>query len=179
MTSMKNLSFLIGCALFTSGLLAHAKFNAVSSEATRFTEATDKKLIGFGKTADFIGVLTRDEMTSIDKDIDVYEFKDRSDLKLNQDSCNQLAKRVMGPLKKISLKLFKSEIKPSASTGVICVYAFSDPDPQARLKEKHLLINILNMRPMGYVFRYQDLTGPEQINDEVKFIESLRTLKAR
>jgi len=175
MTSKNNfymLTFLLALVVY---LPAEAKSPVVASEPTQFLGIEEEKLLGFGKTADFIGILTREKRSALDKNIEVYEFKDRSDLRIGQDVCHQLAERVVGPIKNISLKLISSEIKDSASTGHICSMVFRDPDSGARIKERHLLINILNLHPMGYVFNYDRQATTADMTDELKFIESLRS----
>jgi hypothetical protein len=161
------------------GQAATTKWDFVTSEPTQFTSTEQQKLLKLGQPPDFIGVLTRENKGSIEKDIDVYEFRKRSDLKLTKEICTQLAELVVGPLKKISLKLLSSELKDSVSTGKICFFSFQDPDPQARIKERHLLINILNLRTIGYVFRYERPATVADVTDETKFVESLRLAKSR
>ncbi len=161
------------------GLSAQASWNVVASEPTRFTSAEQQTFLKLGHPADFLGVLTRERKGAIDKDVDVYEFRKRSDLKLTKETCAQVAEAAMGPLKKISLKLVSSDLKDSASTGKICSFVFQDPDPEARIKERHLLINILNLRTMGYVFRYDRQANAADMADEIKFVETLRLAKSR
>jgi hypothetical protein len=175
MTSKMNFKIPALFLVLMGFLSAEAKLDVVASEPAQFQSVTEQKLLGFAESRDFIGVLTREVKNGVNKDIYVYEFKDRSDLRIGQEVCNQLAERVVGPIKKITLKLVSQDIKASASTGHICSLVFRDPDSQALIKERHLLINILNLHPMGYVFRYDHQATAADMTDELKFIESLRS----
>lgn len=146
-----------------------------TKEPTQFQKVQDNQLLGIGKSSSFLGVLTRSEVSDpVSAQVDVYAFMKENSLRINQKLCNKISTDIFGPVDEISLKLEVSEVRSSESKGKICVMTFQDPDPKAMIKERHLLVLMLNLKTYALVFRFPKVPTTNDLKDIFSFTENLR-----
>ncbi len=144
-----------------------------SSELLEFVGKRDQKMLDFGKTADFSGVITRVHEKEDLRIVDLYEFKDIQAVSMDLALCKQLLIRMFGPLDKISLKVVKAEIYNS-HTGKTCEAQLDDEDKEARIVERKVIAGFLNARAMALVTKVSKKSGKAEQESIRKFWDTLR-----
>ncbi|MDG0814988.1 hypothetical protein [Bdellovibrio svalbardensis] len=144
-----------------------------SKELLDFVGRGDLKFIDFGKTADFVGVVTRTHEQSDARIADVYEFKDIQAVPMDKGLCEKILEKIFGPLDKISLRVKKIEIFAS-HTGKTCEAQLDDEDQQAKIPERRVIAGFLNAKPRALVFKMTRKSAPKEQESIRKFWDTLR-----
>lgn len=172
---MKSKTALIFVIFFVGRMAFGDQAPIVSQEEIQYTSREENKFIAFDKVDEFIGIIGRLQTSNIPtKQIELYQFKNIMSLKSDSQLCSKVARRIFGPEDEITLKKTSSEIISSASAGHLCSLVMTDPDPQARLKERHLFVKVLHAKVFGFVFRFAKSPTPGEKKDAQNFIEGLR-----
>lgn len=160
---------------FTILLLAAQSYVPVSkSEKIQFTSINDMPVGNFGKISEFIGIIQREKIENpISRTVDIYEFKDRKDLKVSEKLCLELVQKIFGPLDKISLKLKEKNIVASQTSGKVCVFKLKSSEPQDVTQEKHFILRIAGLKVIAFIFSYPKTSSQEEDKDAIQFIDSL------
>ena len=173
---MKNLIRLIFLgALFLSALASAAKTPFISKEEIEFVSRTESPMLGLNKISEFKGVIFRLKVSSgVERDVDFYEFNELSALKSDHTLCSIVGDHIFGHENEITLKKISTKIIPSASAVSICSLVMRDPDPQAMIKERHLLVKVLHAKVRAFVFRFAKEPQPTELDEAHRFVEGLR-----
>ncbi len=115
-------------------------------------------------------------MTDINRDVDVYEFKDNNS-KMNKSLCEKLRDRTFGPPDEISLKIKSTELFPSPRSGLVCQSVLVDPGTVPLFKERHFVTFVINFKTYGLVFRSKEAMTLQQVESVRKFVKGLRAKK--
>lgn len=173
MKSIMILSFAILFLFVTPTVLA-AKAPIQSKEEIDFLSKRDQKMIDFMKTPEFTGVITRTGESNANlRVVDLYTFKDVSQISMDEVLCKKLLAKIYGPLDEISLKVRKVEIYTS-HTGKTCEAQIDNEDSQAKIPERRTILGFINAKPYGLVFRFSKKSTSDEQQDVRKFWDSLR-----
>ena len=173
MRSFSSIIFLIGLMLAS---FAKASLPPVlSKEEIEFVSIKENELLGLNKVKEFIGIIGRLKLAeSPAKQVEVYSFNDMTELKSDLRLCSNIADRIYGNEKEITLKRTKAKINSSSSAGEICSLVLVDPGSHARIKERHLFVKVLHAKVYAFVFRFTKGPKAEEIQDIRHFVEGLR-----
>lgn len=153
---------------------AQTKAPFTSSENFEYQGKEDQKLLDFGKTKSFQGTITRAHEASDLKHLDLYAFPEQNGKSLSTSECHQVTEKIFGVIKTNSLKFTAPEVLP-AHTGKICIVQVTDPDKDAKVPHRHLLIGTLHTKTYALVLPLSkdenSFAGLESIK---KFWSSLR-----
>lgn len=158
-------------------LLLHAESPAPvqAKEPIRFATPAEDQLSAIGAGENFVGTLYRENIKNSSAIVELYEMKDFHQMKLSKKICSEILEKVMGPMQGSSFQILQSELRPSRSTGQICLTVLKDKDAKSTVKERHIFTNILNLKTRAYVFKHQKSANSKTVQEEeLQFIESLR-----
>lgn len=145
-----------------------------SEEDMEFTAATKQNMLGFAKPAEFAGIVVRPFATRKDlRQADVYRFPKFRDLIVDQKTCEQVAEKIVGPLKTISLKHEKTEVF-RLSFGPACEITLKDPDKEGLAPERRLFIVSLHKEIFGFYFHFAPKAQSGDSADIRGFLKGLK-----
>lgn len=170
-TTIVLLSFAVSA--FASADTKKTPLPFASSELLEFVGRGDQKMIDFGKTSDFVGVITRVHEKGDTRIVDLYEFKNIEAVPMDKALCEKVLAKIFGPLDKISLKVSKIEIFAS-HTGKTCEAQLDDEDKEAKIAERRVIIGFLNAKPVALVTKMSKKSGKTEQESIRKFWDTLR-----
>lgn len=170
---MRTLFFLL---TFTASLWVYGQtklpFN--SSENIEYQGKTNQKFLDFAKTKYFEGTITRAHEASDLKHLDLYAFPEYSGKSLSSAVCHQITEKIFGKISTSSLKFTVPEIQ-QAHTGKVCLVQITDPDKDAKVPHRHLLIGTLHTRTYAVVLPLSKEENSVAAHESIqKFWGSLR-----
>lgn len=107
------------------------------------------------------------------KNVEVHELPIKDSKVFDKSSCRKNSELILGDLGKISLKLSKESI-PSGVNGKFCHLVFIDPDRDALIKERHLLISKVHGSIFAFMIKFEKSTSSEAFISLESFVQNLR-----
>ncbi len=170
---MRTLFFLLTVAMCMN-VYAQAKLPFNSSENLEYQGKTTQKFLDFAKTKYFEGTITRSHEASDLKHLDLYAFPEYNGKSLSTASCQQITEKIFGKISTSSLKFTAPEIQ-QAHTGKICLLQITDPDKDAKVPHRHLLIGTLHTKTYAVVLPLSKEENSVAAHESIKkFWSSLR-----
>ncbi len=121
-----------------------------SKELIEYQSKDDQKLLDFGKTKYFLGVITRLHEASDLKHLDLYGFADLDGKPMTDTLCHQIIERIFGKISESSLKFSSPKIL-NVHSGKACEVQIIDPDKDAKVPQRHLFVGSLNTKSLALV----------------------------
>ncbi|MBK9321450.1 MAG: hypothetical protein IPM97_00585 [Bdellovibrionaceae bacterium] len=146
-----------------------------SKEEIEFITKKEVKLLDFGKSESFVGLLRRPfERNSNLKSADLYALKSNEKSKVDPDLCRQMLGQIFGPIDKISLHvekidLFKTTRGPACEAQVV-----DGKDPKTKIPERRVVIGFINLKAFALVFHFSKKSNSSEQEDIRLFWQSLK-----
>lgn len=172
---MNFLTTLVLTLAFSLTASAKVKFSPLpvrSTETIEFTSKSDQKFIDFAKNDEFLGVITRTGEKGSLRIVDLYSFPDQKAVPMEKSLCETLVGKIFGSLNKISLKS-KIDIYES-HTGRTCEAQLTDPDKEAKVPERRVIVGFINAKAKAIVFRFTKKSTSSEQESVRKFWDTLR-----
>lgn len=145
-----------------------------SKEEIQFESKSENQLLDLFKSDAYLGVLGRPNEKVQDLQlVDLYAFKETSQLSLDEKLCKELLTQIYGPLDKITLQLKNVRIYTS-HTGKTCEAQLDDPDKKSKIPERRTIIGFLKAKPYALVFKLSKKSDLSVQENTRQFWESLR-----